>query len=540
MKKAYDYYHGIFTAIVQSKDRSLLEGHTFQDLEFYHIEIGRVSRLASFNPEEQRAGLHLYRNQLTVGHTGRNPFRKQGYVLFPRSTDQIYSGKIYQVIFKKFQIPDNGERLRLLAPGYFLLQGDIYFGQPAKEAVPSTNPIVAEHPVTAPGITRLNEQLQRQINKGCFNPVMNASQTITTLMERSVHSAPSQFLRQNAPGFLVRIWQSLVFFFLIVMSFLMGQFIPALGVIAAVLSLLWLISRWRPSLPFRAGYGWALLGLLLFFLLLFRESLQTDLRPQETGEGEVKQAKPEEFVQEDGQSRSKDYRYKKSISWFDFGKRNYRTDYATTSLQFLQSKDNREGLKEKYLGNDEISYMSSLYAQLLANDQPKLDSLAADFKNKSIVRRLTPLQSAEMVTTFVQEIDYVLVHDHSCKQSIAEDGDFVRQYHRQQKPCLPRTFAGVQSPYEFAHNLKGDCDTRVLLAHALLTRLGISSSVWISPVYGHSILGVGVQTGFGPNKDVRGIKHYPVELTAKGFKIGMISPEQHNMRNWIITNYKNF
>jgi len=30
-----------------------------------------------------------------------------------------------------------------------------------------------------------------------------------------------------------------------------------------------------------------------------------------------------------------------------------------------------------------------------------------------------------------------------------------------------------------------------------------------------------------------------VELTAKGYRLGMISPEHRNMNNWIISNYKN-
>jgi hypothetical protein len=196
-------------------------------------------------------------------------------------------------------------------------------------------------------------------------------------------------------------------------------------------------------------------------------------------------------------------------------------------------------MKKQNLGDNQVEYMANLYGRLLANDQPKLDSLARDLKKKALAKNLNALQTAEMVTTMVQEIDYVLVHDNSCKQSSEEDGDFVRDYHKARKPCLPNIFAGVQSPYEFTHNLKGDCDTRTLLAHALLTRLGISSSVWISTVYGHSVLGVGVPVGFGSYKDVRGVKHFGVELTNKGFKIGMLAPEQRNMRNWVVTNYKN-
>jgi hypothetical protein len=70
--------------------------------------------------------------------------------------------------------------------------------------------------------------------------------------------------------------------------------------------------------------------------------------------------------------------------------------------------------------------------------------------------------------------------------------------------------------------------------------LGISSSVWVSEQYGHSILGVGVPVSSGAQKSVMGVPHYGVELTAKGYRLGMISPDQRNLRNWDIALYKNF
>jgi len=542
-KKAYDYYKGDFTAIVVAKNGSMLEWHNFSDLDFHQIQISQVIPLPNFDPEEHRAGLHLYRPSLIVGRKKWsqkiNPFINQGFVLFPHSADQIYSGKIYHVIFRKFLIPENGERLRTLSPGNFLLQGEVYFGRPAK-AIARPPALAPGQPITAPQATQFNAQLQDQLNRGCFSPIMNTSQTINKVVEQASRSAPSQFAGSNAVGCISRLWQAVVFFFLIVLSFIMWQFLPVLGLISAILSVLWLISRWRTTFPMRSFYGWALLGLFLVFMMMFRGALQSDFRPQETDEGEVKQEKPEEYLLEDEKSKMKDYRHKKSITWFDFGKRSYHTDYTTTSLKFIQSKDIRDGLKNRNLGNEQVSYMATLYSELLSNDTPKLDSLVADLKNKAITKNLNALQTAEMVTTMVQEIDYVLVHANSCKQSSKEDGDFVRDYHRENKPCLPNTFAGVQSPYEFAHNLKGDCDTRTLLAHTLLTRLGISSSIWISTVYGHSVLGVGVPAGFGSYKEINGVKHYGVEITNKGFKIGMLVPEQRNMRNWIVTNYKNF
>jgi hypothetical protein len=40
-------------------------------------------------------------------------------------------------------------------------------------------------------------------------------------------------------------------------------------------------------------------------------------------------------------------------------------------------------------------------------------------------------------------------------------------------------------------------------------------------------------------KEINGVKHYAVELTAKGFRLGMISPEQQVRNNWDIALFVN-
>ena len=175
-----------------------------------------------------------------------------------------------------------------------------------------------------------------------------------------------------------------------------------------------------------------------------------------------------------------------------------------------------------------------------AIDAPKLDSIIDKFRTKAQAKNLNSIQTAEMVCTFVQEIPYFLVHDYSCQKAVAESGSsFLAEYHSENKPCLPEIPGGVQSPYEFMHNLKGDCDTRSLLAFTILKELGISVSVWISETYGHSVLGVGLPAGSGFYKEVNGRKHYAIELTAKGFRLGMISPEQQIGSNWDIALFYN-
>lgn len=172
-------------------------------------------------------------------------------------------------------------------------------------------------------------------------------------------------------------------------------------------------------------------------------------------------------------------------------------------------------------------------------DNRYIDSVVLTLKEQATRKKLNKIQAAEMVVTMIQEIPYCLVHDLSCKEVVQQSGGgFIEEYHEDGGPCLPNIPAGLQSPYQFLHNLKGDCDTRSVLGHLLLTRLGIGSSVWVSTEYGHSILGVALPVGSGSYKTIRGVKHYAVELTAKGFRLGMIAPEQRNMNNWNITLYR--
>jgi hypothetical protein len=227
-----------------------------------------------------------------------------------------------------------------------------------------------------------------------------------------------------------------------------------------------------------------------------------------------------------------DYLTMHRIRWNDFIDNKFYNIYNTSSTQFNDSRRLHEAFAGQQFA-DQYACMRSIYSELSRHDQSKLDSLSQYFIAQRVQKNLSPLQTAEMVVTFIQEIPYYLVHDGTCQEAISAGG-FARKYHLEGKPCLANVVAGVQSPYEFAHDLKGDCDTRSLLGYTLLTKLGIPASIWISEAYGHSVLGVGVASGGHYYKTVNGIRYLPVELTAKGFRVGMIAPQHGDMDNWVI------
>ena len=288
-----------------------------------------------------------------------------------------------------------------------------------------------------------------------------------------------------------------------------------------------------------AKQGWVVAAVVLFILLalLALLPLLTErLTPREDEDAKKANVKSRREKKEG----SGEIISRHSIEW-PYPQRNNLNlmQYATADAEYSKSLDNHDKVS-KVSATEEMQFWNQAYRILLAHDQEKVDSIANIVQSVSKKRNFSALQSAEYLVTMIQEIPYVLVHDMTCKEAVLQYKGFVAQYHMQGKPCLPNIVAGVQSPYEFMHNLKGDCDTRTLFAHAVLNELGISSSVWVSSAYGHSILGVGVPGSSNNRKIVNGVPHYAVELTAKNFRIGMIAPEQNQMSNWKIAVYKNF
>ena len=288
-----------------------------------------------------------------------------------------------------------------------------------------------------------------------------------------------------------------------------------------------------------AKQGWVLAAVVLFLLLalLALLPLLTDrLTPKEDEDSKKANVKSRREKKEG----SGEIISRHSIEWPYPQRTNLNLmQYATADAEYSKSLDSHDKVS-KVSATEEMQFWNQAYRILLAHDQEKVDSIANIVQSVSEKKNFSTLQSAEYLVTMIQEIPYVLVHDMTCKEAVLQYKGFVAQYHMQGKPCLPNIVAGVQSPYEFMHNLKGDCDTRTLFAHAVLNKLGISSSVWVSSAYGHSILGVGVPGSSNNRKIVNGVPHYAVELTAKNFRIGMIAPEQNQMSNWKIAVYKNF
>jgi len=457
---------------------------------------------------------------------------KRTEIFIPKGETEYFSDDLHNVIIKNIFL--NKDDFSFKQHSFIEVTGDIYFQVETKPVViqksieNKVEPIIKS---TGSGVN-IDESGNDLIESDNSEKdvIRSDSENQNPLVPKPIPNPPSNFKW---------IWNLLgILFWLGFLIFCWFNF-PKLFYIFLFISLGWLLTRFFGKSVFGKIFSFLLIFILFGTALTFFSNTSKDLVPVKTKDGKIKISPPIKIDQKEG-SKNVDYSFKKEIEWSDFINNQYLAKYATSSLMFFESQKTAGDLAKKGNPSNIISYYNGLYKGMVKNDNPKIKEIIKQFAEKSNAKSLNQLETAEMVTTFVQKIPYYLVHDYTCQQMIDNSNSaFIQTYHRDGKPCLPNIPGGVQSPYEFLHNLKGDCDTRSLLAFAILKELHISASIWVSEAYGHSILGVGLPVAGGVYKTVDGMNHYGVELTAKGFRIGMVVPDNKNMSNWDIVLYYN-
>jgi hypothetical protein len=520
------HYRGKYRGLFRLRQSGTTHAAAFYDLKLIAIEIRDVIRIPSRDPIQEKTGDYHFIDQI-------KPKSKWGLggvdLVIIKDQSTAFSEKIFDVILSRH----SGERtgfspvrelssLKTTEMEHFI-EGDVFFSLPGdppavKAPEPTAVPLVPEvQPIESidPGIAIPNlvsdnggivipeVPVDLQQRRGCFNPVPFSPFNVLPLQQR-----------RGCLNFIPFLGASTT--------------LPAVGGgclnPGGCLGRIFRLFRWLLIIYF---------ALYLFSLLSVFLSKNLSDNRKDTKEGNVQSEKPRLDPQQDTMAAQPwNYLVDHRAEWSDFIKNKYKATYTTSTMEFDASFKRHNKWSEVPI-EDELMFFHDLYGDMYAGDNKKLDSLARYFSSESKRKKLDQLGTAEMVVTFVQEIPYVLVHDGTCNEAIA-DGGFAADYHAQGLPCYPNIFAGVQSPYEFAHNLKGDCDTRSLLAYTLLDKLGIGASVWISREYGHSILGVAVPANSSNYKRVSNTRYFATELTAKGFRVGMIAPEHTDMDNWTI------
>ncbi len=517
------HIRGKFIGTYEGKDTDSIGMFNVSKIHWTYLKIENLELLTDFDFEASKTGDFWYKEKISQ-KTKFNFYKKTTEVLIPKGETEYFSDDLHNVIIKNIVVKKDPFSFK--SHSFVEVTGDIYFQV-------ETKPIVIQKPI--------ENKIEPILNSTGSGVNIDESGADLIENEKSENSNPTNPLSDpinNATNYKW-IWNLLgILFWLGFLMFCWFNF-PKLFYFFLFIGLGWLLTRFFGKSVFGKIFSFLLIFILFGIGLTYFSNKSKDLMPVDTKDGKIKISPPIKTDQKEG-SNNKDFSTEKEVQWFDFINNQYLAKYATSSIMFFESQKTAAELAKKGNPASTVSYFNGLYSGMIKNDNPKIQEIVKQFADKSRDKNLNQLQTAEMVTTFVQEIPYYLVHDYTCQEVIDNSNSaFINSYHRDGKPCLPNIPGGVQSPYEFLHNLKGDCDTRSLLAFAILKELHISASIWVSEAYGHSILGVGLSVAGGAYKTVEGVNHYGVELTAKGFRIGMVGPDNKNMSNWDIALYYN-
>lgn len=215
--------------------------------------------------------------------------------------------------------------------------------------------------------------------------------------------------------------------------------------------------------------------------------------------------------------------------WHDFKGGEYHDSIIINQNDYKSSVILHELTKQPRYNS---KYWEKVYSKLQEIDHYKLDSVIAMFKGIKEERQVSDLAFAELIITFIQDIKYQLVLEDGCDPGLYERS-FVKDYLEScsEACCIGNIKFGVHSPVEFMATLKGDCDTRTLFAHMILSKFGYDVVIMNSNVYLHSMLGIAMPY-HGDHKVILGKKYYFLELTAERWKPGELPPDYNIVANW--------
>ena len=487
------HFKGEFTGVYVLKHRGDAQASSFSDLKWHSLQIKNLKRLKERDFEAEKTGDFFFKPKLKSG-IWPNDVKN---LLILKSDTEAFSETLHDVVFKNF----SGKRKADFGPirtytherfndNQFYTEGEIYFSIPDP-----VQPIVI--PPT-PAVT------------------VESNQTNVASPAGDLRAIPDTVANPISSGGG--------------MNNLLNLFSKAGGQAGGCFQGLMKLLKWI-----------AIIGLIFFALKFLNQLLSNTVKKEKDDNSKahnVRMGEPRLNPDQDTLAPPPwDYLVDHEVQWDDFIDNDYIGKYTTSTLKFAES-NRMHNAWAKVPQNKVSNFWGEIYDDMSNSDNPKLDSLVNYFQNERQAKGLNELEAAEMVVAFIQEIPYVLVHDETCEKTIA-GGGFAAEYHAEGRECLAEIVAGVQSPYEFLHNMKGDCDTRSLLGYTILSKMKIPCSIWVSQAYGHSIMGVALPAQSKNYKTVNGMRHFGVELTARGYRVGMMASDQTDMDNWTVVLFNN-
>lgn len=218
-------------------------------------------------------------------------------------------------------------------------------------------------------------------------------------------------------------------------------------------------------------------------------------------------------------------------AWEDYNGNQYEGMIWTKQSEYSASKNYKNNVSG--YGNPRESYDRLIYL-LKENDKFKLNGVLQLFDKIEKEKKLSRVEFAEVIVSFVQDIPYALILPQSCDPEMYADR-FIKNYLTSPDAiCEAYQLGGINSPVEFMSNLKGDCDTRTLLLYTILSYYKYDVALLSSEHYQHSLIGINLPiTGIAYQYDFK--KYVLWETTAPNMKPGILPNEISNLNYWRIS-----
>jgi len=212
----------------------------------------------------------------------------------------------------------------------------------------------------------------------------------------------------------------------------------------------------------------------------------------------------------------------RSLTWRDYSRASYELDYSITDKSVRASSIHKNRINTRGSGiTSNETYWAVVYQKVLNHDKEVIRMLADSMLKIQKSRKLNTRQFADVITTFVQDIEYSFVfQDRSCEEE-------------PNRLCVTGRKFGLHTPTEFLHTLQGDCDTRALLLFGVFKYLGYDPKIVVSKAYLHAMLMLDLPSK-GPFLKQNGKKYYFWETTYRGWKLGDLPPTNSDLTKWKI------
>jgi hypothetical protein len=179
--------------------------------------------------------------------------------------------------------------------------------------------------------------------------------------------------------------------------------------------------------------------------------------------------------------------------------RKFYADYAKSVHFRPTGKDTFSWAPPPGCPND----MGCVYAALIQRTRADVLPIAKRFLARVQQAGYDSMQTAELLVTFVQAIPYV----------------------------SPEDPFGLRPPTLTLAEKGGDCDTKSLLLHMMLSALGIDSVIISSTAHGHTMTAIALPVN-GTTFTYQGRRYAFTETTAIGSPIGYVSPDLLKPNDW--------